>query len=146
MYSVHFESNCVLSAAMAESSGSGSPLNQHGYVPLNQVALYSSSSQMPVPHPGIAGRTSGGDGADAAIHSSRRLLLVHNRTYCVTVESVPGGSRGTISRRILVQPLTPPSYEEALAAQQGAADDTVIVNDEVSHSLRGAKSAEESLL
>ena len=88
---------------MGDGDTSSIAAADHGYIPLSQVALFSSS-QVPVTHPGVAGA-----------ETSRRLLLVHNRTYCVTVDTVRGAEGNAPRRRIMVQPLRPPTYEEALA-------------------------------
>ena len=103
------------------NSESGSIALGHGYIPLSHVTRLSAQDQNLAP-------------VEAGPNAVRRLLVVNNRTYCVTFDSVPDqdgtGAPGTVARRILVQPMCPPSYEEVLAENENENADNEVSNVE----------------
>ena len=120
------KNNCIfgfVAAALADrganSSESGSIALGHGYIPLSQV------TRLPTDEQNL-------DAIEAGPNAVRRLLVVNNRTYCVTFDSFPGeddtGAVGTVARRILVQPMCPPTYEEVLAENENENADNEVRN------------------
>ena len=102
----------------------------HGYIPLSQVVLHTTSASGESPNPeDVAGRS-----ADLPPGLRRHLVVIHNQTFCITLRDTPhscpsaGQCLHANEPHICVQQrdgqppqatiVGPPTYEEALAQQR----------------------------